>query len=254
MRLTAAERLLKELGITEPHEIDLEAIAFHVGARVRYRKLHGCEARIIGCADSAIITIGKDCSDRRKRFSLAHELGHWTHHKGQTLVCRVEDTTPQTKLSPERVANNFAADLLMPRYLFDPAARSFGKLNFKTVADLADLFETSRPATAIRLVDGGHSPAFLICHGLKGRKWFVRGSDVPNRWFPRDELDAESFAFGVLFGRAAEDAMPRKIGADAWFDRNEADRYVVHEQTIRSGEDEILTLILISDPKMLEER
>ncbi|WP_315769640.1 MULTISPECIES: ImmA/IrrE family metallo-endopeptidase [unclassified Bradyrhizobium] len=254
MRLTAAERLLKELGITEPREIDLEAIAFHAGARVRYRKLDGCEARIIGCSDSAIITIGKDCSDRRKRFSLAHELGHWTHHRGQTLVCRVEDTTPQSKMSPERVANSFAADLLMPRYLFDPAARSFGKLNFKTIIDLADLFETSRHATAIRLVEGGHSPALLVCHGLKGRKWFVRGPDVPSRWFPRDELDAESFAFGVLFGRAADDSVPHKIGADAWFDRSEADRYVVHEQTIRSGDGEILSLILISNPSMLEER
>jgi hypothetical protein len=68
MRLMPAERLLKELGITEPEEIDLEAIAFHVGARVRYRKLDGCEARIIGRGDAAVITIGKDSSDRRKEI------------------------------------------------------------------------------------------------------------------------------------------------------------------------------------------
>jgi hypothetical protein len=253
MRLTPAERLLKELGITEPEEIDLEAIAFHVGARVRYRKLDGCEARIIGRENAAIITIGKDCSDRRKRFSLAHELGHWTHHRGRTLVCRVEETIPQGALSPERVANNFAADLLMPRYLFNPAARSSAKLNFRTVNELAEVFKTSRPATAIRLVAGGHSPALLICHGLKGRKWFVRGPDVPARWLPRDDLDADSFAFGVLFGKAPDDAMPRKIGADAWFDRTDADQYIVHEQTMRSAADEILTLVLLSEPRMLEE-
>jgi hypothetical protein len=119
-----AERLLQELGITEPGEIVLEAIAFYLGARVRYRKLEGCEARIIGCNDSAIITIAKDCADRRKRFSLAHEIGHWTHHKGQTLVCRVEESLPQGRMSPERVANNYAADLLMPRYLFGPVSRA----------------------------------------------------------------------------------------------------------------------------------
>ena len=84
--LAPAERLLQELGITEPEEIDLEAIAFHLGACVRFRKLDGCEARIIGCNHAAIITIGEDCSYRRKRFSLAHEIGHWTHHKGQTPV------------------------------------------------------------------------------------------------------------------------------------------------------------------------
>lgn len=238
----------------EPREIDLEAIAFHLGARVRYRKLEGCEARIIGRNDSAIITVGKDCSDRRKRFSLAHEIGHWTHHKGQTLVCRVEESLPQGRMSPERVANTYAADLLMPRYLFDPAARAYPKLNFKTVFEMADIFHTSRPATAIRLVEGGHSPALLVCHGLKGRKWFARGRDVPTRWFPKDDLDADSFAFGVLFGKAPDDPMPRKIGADAWFDRRDAEKYIVHEQTIRSASDEILTLVLIGDPEMLEEQ
>jgi Zn-dependent peptidase ImmA (M78 family) len=149
--LTPAERLLQEMGITEPQEIDLEVIAFHLGACVRYRKLQGCEARIIGCNDAAIITINEDCSYRRKQFSLAHEIGHWIHHKGQTLVCRVEESRPQDKMSPERIANNYAADLLMPRYLFRPAARRYPKLNFKTVGDMADIFQTSRPATAIRL-------------------------------------------------------------------------------------------------------
>jgi Zn-dependent peptidase ImmA (M78 family) len=252
-RVSPAERLLQKLGITEPHEIDLEVIAFHLGARVRYRKLEGCEARIIGHNDAAIITIGKDCAERRRRFSLAHEIGHWTHHKGQTLVCRVEESLPQDRMSPERVANGFAADLLMPRYIFSPMARSFAKLNFKTVIDIAETFQTSRPATAIRLVENGHSPALLVCHGPKGRKWFVRGLDVPSRWFPRSDLDADSFAFGVLFGKSADDPMPRKIGADAWFDRREAERYIIYEQTIRSASDETITLLLITDPDMLEE-
>lgn len=251
--LAPAERLLQELGITEPEEIDLEAIAFHLGACVRFRKLDGCEARIIGCNHAAIITIGEDCSYRRKRFSLAHEIGHWTHHKGQTLVCRVEESRPQERMSPERIANNYAADLLMPRYLFARTARSYPKLNFKTVDDIGGIFHTSRPATTIRLVEGSHSPAMLVCHGSARRKWFTRGADVPSRWFPKDDLDTDSFAFGVLHAGKPDDPMPRKIDADAWFDRWEAEKYEVHEQTIRTGTDEVLTLILITDPDMLED-
>jgi hypothetical protein len=156
-------------------------------------------------------------------------------------------------MSPERVANNYAADLLMPRYLFGPVARVYPKLNFKTVGDIADVFHTSRQATAIRLVESGHSPALLVCHCSKGRKWFVGGLDVPSRWFPRSDLDADSFAFGILYGKKPDDPVPRKIGADAWFDRREAEKYLVHEQTIRTGADEIITLVLISDPDMLED-
>lgn len=252
--LMPAERLLQHLGITEPQEIDLEAIAFHLGARVRYRRLEGCEARIIGCNEAAIITIAEDSSYRRKRFSLAHEIGHWAHHKGQTLVCRVEESRPQDRMSPERVANSYAADLLMPRYLFQPAARAYAKLNFKAVNALAGIFHTSLPATAIRLVEGDHSPALLVCHGLQGRKWFTRGPSVPERWFPKEALDAESFAFGVLYGGNADDPMPRIIGADAWFDHWEAGNHEVHEQTVRTGDGEILTLVLISDAHMLEDQ
>ncbi len=104
MALSPAERLLQELGVTEPKEIDLEAIAYHVGARLRFRPLHGCEARIIGSGDRAIITVNSSSIPRRNRFSIAHELGHWHHHRGQCLVCRAEEYRPRTASSPERVA------------------------------------------------------------------------------------------------------------------------------------------------------
>lgn len=253
MPLSPAERLLQELGITEPNEIDLDAIAFYAGVRVRYRSLDGCEARIIGHGDQAIITVKVDSHPRRKRFSIAHEMGHWHHHRGRCLVCRAEESRPGGSLSPERVADGYAADLLMPRYLFEPLARQHAKLTFKAVNALADSFMTSQTATAIRLIESDHTPALLVCHGPRGRKWFTRAPSVPTKWFPQDDLDADSFAFGVLFGGSPDDVAPRRIGADAWFDRREAERFEVHEQTFRTGPDEILTLILIGDDRMLDD-
>jgi len=254
MSLSPAERLLQELGVTEPAEIDLEAIAYYVNARVRYRSLDGCEARIIGKVDEAIITVNANSTYRRKRFSIAHELGHWHHHRGKCLACRVEEYRPRDALSPERTADGYAADLLMPYYLFRPLARLQGKLTFKAVTALADIFNASKPATAIRLVESDHSPALLVCHGPRGRKWFTRAPSVPQRWFPQDNLDADSYAFGIQFGKNPDDPLPRKIGADAWFDRRDADRFEIHEQTIRTSPDETLTLVLISDPRMLEDQ
>jgi hypothetical protein len=251
--LSPAERLLQELGVTEPQEIDLEAIAYYVNARVKYRQLDGCEARIIGVADEAIITVNSHSTPRRRRFSIAHELGHWHFHRGKCLACRVEDYRPREARSPERSADAYAADLLMPSYLFRPLARQQGKPSFKAVSALADLFDTSKTATAIRFVESDHSPALLVCHGPAGRKWFTRAPSVPEKWFPQQELDADSYAFEVQFGNKSDDPMPRKVGADAWFDRWDADRYEVQEQTIRTGQDETLTLVLISDPKMLED-
>ena len=89
---------------------------------------------------------------------------------------------------------------------------------------------------------------------MKGRKWFRRGPDVPERWFPQDELDPESYAFELLFGRDAEQKYPRLIGADAWFDRAEAQKVELHEQSVRVSDGEILTLVVFIDGDMLEER
>ena len=250
---TPAEIILKSLGITDPREIDLEAIAWHLGARVRYRPLDRCEARIIGRGGHAVITVNSRSSRRRKRFSISHELGHWHHDRGHLLFCAAEDIgrPDPGALNRERLADRFASNLLMPEYLFRPVAARHRKIDFAAVRAIADAFDTSATATAIRLVDGRYFGGCLICHGLHGRKWCTRSPDVPERWFPRPDLAAESFAFSVLHAGAAEDSYPRKVGADAWFDRWEAERYEVHEQTIRTAYDEILTLVRIDDSAML---
>lgn len=253
MSLTAAENLLQELGVTEPQDIDLEAIAHCVGARVRYRSLDGCEARIVGVGDRAIIVVNVKSPYRRARFSIAHELGHWHHHRGQKLACRVEDYRPRERASPERLADGYAADLLMPHYLFKPLAREQGKPTFNAASVLADIFDTSLTATAIRLVESGLFPALLICHGRGGRKWFTRAPNLPDHWFPKSELDTASSAFELVYGKRSDDASPRKLKADAWFDCREAFGYQLQEQSRRIGDGEVLTLLHLSDPRMLQE-
>ena len=83
MTESLAERLLKDLAVERPEEIDVDAIAVCVGARIRYGTLSGCEARIIGTQEKALITVRIDSHPRRKRFSGAHELGHWELHRGR---------------------------------------------------------------------------------------------------------------------------------------------------------------------------
>ena len=75
--LGQAEKLLQSLGVTSPDEIDIEAIAWTMGAKVRNGILESCEARIIGFRNQAIITVKGDGDPRRRRFSIAHELGHY---------------------------------------------------------------------------------------------------------------------------------------------------------------------------------
>lgn len=249
---TVAERTLLNLGISEPGDIDVDYIAWELGAEIKYRRLNGCEARIVGVGDRAIIAVDDRNGHRRARFSAGHELGHWQHHRGRLLVCRPDDIGrggPHGSIHPERVADAYAADLLLPDFMFEPMVAGLRKATFDAIEKLASDFDTSLTATAIKLVEKGPAPSVLICHGRRGREWFRRHPDVPERWFPRDELDPESYAFDVLFGRNLR-TRAVKIGADAWFDRRDAARYEIYEQSVRSGE-EVLTILTIEDEEML---
>lgn len=101
----------------------------------------------------AIITVKQDSSARRKRFSIAHELGHWRFHRVKTLVCRVDEYRPRDAQSPEKVADGYAADLLIPHYLFALRAAALDRIAFDSIGGLGQAFKTSLTATAIYPVD-----------------------------------------------------------------------------------------------------
>ena len=114
VRFRLAVNLLKELGISEPDEIEIEAIAEYCGATVTYGQLTGSEARIVGIDDKAVITVNRSASRGRERFSAAHELAHWLRDAGEiALMCDPDggfDTSGGG--NRETRANDYAADLL----------------------------------------------------------------------------------------------------------------------------------------------
>jgi Zn-dependent peptidase ImmA (M78 family) len=168
MPFRSAERLLKRLGITEPGEIDLEAIAYSVGVKIYYQSLDGCDACIVGNTSEGIIVVNIKSSVQRKRFSIAHELGHWELHRDEKLVCRLED---QSTSSTERSADAYAADLIMPHYIFDPLVQQYSTASLGVIHKLSETFNVSQTATAIRLIESNRFPALLVCHGQEKRKW-----------------------------------------------------------------------------------
>lgn len=253
-QLTSAERLLSSLGVTTPSEIDVEAIALTMGAKVKYRPLEGCAARITGTMEKAVITVDEGSGWRRKRFSVGHELGHWRHHRGQAFECKlsnIESPKEYDPLDPERQADRFAADMLMPAYLFKPATNLLTKMTLDGAEKLSDMFDVSVTASAIRLLELGPAPAMLVCHGPQGRRWFKRHRDLPETFFPPQELDRETYAQEVMDGKI-ERSGARKVGAEAWTDRYGAADFEVTEQTFRIGHDSILTMVWWHDEAQIE--
>lgn len=102
----------------------------------------------------------------RQYFTIAHELGHYFLHRewlktnaaggvvdfaemldGQGMLLRPDEPSlTNVDLQKEREANNFAAELLMP----EDKVRDFWALTHD-IADVANAFQVSKSAMAIRL-------------------------------------------------------------------------------------------------------
>lgn len=249
------EKLLREFGITHPDQIDLEAIAWTQNARVKYRNLQGCDARILGMGNRAMITVKQGGNPRRQRFSIGHEIGHWLHHRGQRLMCEGRDIETGSVIgnSAEKTADRFAAKLMMPDFLLRESLRGHGsRFDMNTIRNVAEEFNTSLTATAIRLVEYEPAPCLLVSHASRGRKWFARSPMVSHRLFPKKQLDVESPAYDVLFNNAEDSQYLELIGADAWFDLEWAEEIEIWEQTVRIYDDEVITLLVVEDERLLE--
>ena len=252
---TQAEIRLSFLGITEVKDLDVEAIAYDAGVQVSYAPLSGCEATLVGLGSKAIATIKRSPSRGRERFSIAHELGHWDMHRGQSFRCRLDD--PSENISADRTkeeqADTYSAHLLMPSWLFNPTIQAFGNPGFNKLQEVADHFETSLIATSLRLIDVHKLPVLIACfHGHK-RRWFRASNEVPKRWWLRSLLDDDSFAFDLLQTGKTSTA-PRKQPAEVWFENADADQYELLEHCIQQSNGDILVVLYLTDSEMLDAR
>jgi IrrE N-terminal-like domain len=242
--------LLAELGIIEARDIDIEAIAQYCGATILYKPLVGCEARIMGRDDVAIITVNTDSTPERRRFSAAHELGHWMRDRGTAAFqCDQQAFVREWwKENPEKRANRFASDLLMPAKIFRPLAKG-RPITFATVEQLAEPFQTSLSATAIRLVEYGSYPAMLICSSRKGREWYVPSSNIREKLWPVDEPGPLTIAASLLKGGSP--ASPEDRHANQWIKNYHPERYWVKEDSRVWYDGSILTLVWWEDESQL---
>jgi IrrE N-terminal-like domain len=251
------EELLRLALVDSPDDIDLEVIAFEAGLEVRDRALVGCEATLLGYGDKGIVTVTTGVSPERRRFSIAHEVGHWEQHRGQSFVCRVEeralDKAAKTK---EREADDYASSLMMPTDLFKEAIQSTkAAVAIPVISALAATFKASFPAAAIRYVELSGEPLVLIFNGIDaqtGRWWSSRSKRVPEHLWLSRSIDDDSFASDLI----SASVMTKRVGkmpAEAWFESLEQDRYEVQEHSVRYPEG-IYTVLHLTDEELLVER
>lgn len=249
------EELLANSFVDHPDDIDLEVIAFQEGLEVRDEQLAGCEASLVGYGKKGIITVAPGVSPERRRFSIAHEVGHWEQHRGQSFSCRVEERAlDKAAKSKEREADDYASQLMMPANLFKEAIKnSKASISLGLITDLAKTFKASFPAAAIRYAELAGEPVVLVFTGVgNNRRWSARSKRVPEHLWIARGLEADSFA-SDLRSAAHNTKRQGKMPAEVWFDGVPEDRYALHEYSVRMQEG-IYTLLYLTDEGLIKER
>lgn len=215
-----AARLWQLYGFTSPRDLVLEDLALALGVIVLEGRLDSADARLIRTGKRGLIRVKEDIPEPgRKRFAIAHDLGHWLLHTNvsQVLACTSEDMVAKYKASaPEIEANYFAAELLMPEKLFVPRIRR-PSLSVQLLKDLATEFQTTFTATAIRYVELSDDYCAIVI-SEKGRVRWWRGSAGLEQlcWIePGSSLSVDTVAGGLFKGEPVPDG-PERVDASAW--------------------------------------
>jgi hypothetical protein len=249
---TPPDEILSLLGITEPEDIDIEAIGFACGATILKEPLTGCEANIIGTGDKALITINSKSIPGRQRFSAGHELGHWMKDRGQSAFgcSKTQLYSAWTGNNAETRANRFASDLLLPTGMFVPLANN-RPITLETIEYLAGVFKMSRTATAMKLVNRGSFPCMLIHYEGGRRKWFITsGNEIHRSLFPPDRPQPDSLAARLL-PNTLENNRTGDVRADHWFDRDRSEKYYIRESCFKTGSDSVTVMLWWEDEQQL---
>jgi Zn-dependent peptidase ImmA (M78 family) len=143
--------------------IPVEEIARGEGAEVTVRHFNNeVSGILLRNGSQVIIGVERDQPPTRKRFTVAHELGHLMLHEGQEVrvdtAFRINLRSPESSTAEdveEIESNAFAAALLMPETFIKQDVKSF-ILDIDDAAQieaLARRYQVSAQAMTLRLVN-----------------------------------------------------------------------------------------------------
>jgi len=226
-----ASKIIERFGITSPEDIRLKDIAVALGVDVVEGPLEKAAASLVTLGDRAMIRINdSETNSGRKRFSIAHELGHFVLGHGHTLqkICSSQDLNTWYGGSEEAQANTFAAELLLPGKLVEPLCDvDASDISFELIRKIALDFRVSWTATAIRFVGLCPEACAVVCSKENKISWSRKSEE----WRPYIEhgvtLDPYTVAYDLHQGKEMEDR-PLEVETSAWVDWEFPDTIMEH--------------------------
>jgi Zn-dependent peptidase ImmA (M78 family) len=244
-----AWRLTQDYCLDRPEPVPVEDIAMDSGVLCLEATLTGCLAHLVRKGNRGILRTHNGIRESgRRRFAVAHELGHWFLHESesQIFICTGENMRDYKGSPMEVEANLFASELLLPTPVFRPLAESADP-RLEIVKDLAGKFDTSLTATGMKFVDESQHECILVLSKGESVTWSKqKGKRSGLRIDKGMKLHESSLAF---YAATEGDRGPEAVPAEAWITQNAYKRQIeVTEQSwFLRDYSSVLTLLVVVD-------
>lgn len=219
----AARQLLQRYDIPATGRVEVERIAESLNAIIKDDPdLVTSDARLVCSPRVAVIrlSVPRLGNAGRRRFSIAHEIGHLVLWNGAETVSPLscDNINHPEAREAEAEADAFAAELLMPEALVRPRCE-VSPLSLDVAAAIADAFGTSIMASALRIAELTSERCAIVYSEAGVVRWSARSSTFSAYVERGAPLDRDTVAFDLARGaRRAYDDGPQPIAADAWID------------------------------------
>jgi Zn-dependent peptidase ImmA (M78 family) len=215
-----ANALLNEFKIKDLRGVDIEDLIAIRGIFFEEEDMSSCQANIISTRNYSKISISSNINKYQRRFALAHELGHHTMHRGNGYRYYKDSEKDFVKYhqkgDQEVEANEFAAELLMPRNKFVDFT-SNSKFGVELILETAKYFESSITSTSIKYADFGNDPVAMVYTSNGKIKWKRINESFPFT-FIQSNLPVPAYSsVNDYFKNGIKSYSPITIDAFNWF-------------------------------------
>jgi Zn-dependent peptidase ImmA (M78 family) len=200
-----------------PSKVDLADLAKRMNLTIVELASDSFDGALVRDSQRGRILVNQAIRERgRKRFTIAHEIGHYILHRDPSNSCvpRVVEGWQEGQPEHERQADVFASELLLPTK--DVAGRLCGRWpSMSVVGDIAEHFGTSMTAAARKFCDVASQPCAVVWSTQKTIRWF-HGSPTFAHFVPVGEtVGFDSFAAKAFAGRELPKEM-EDVPAEDW--------------------------------------
>lgn len=230
---THPEEIVAEIFRQNPRmdlPVPLDEIAKAAGiVKIRHQPLESLEGGLVANAEKtegAILINSRSLPLQRQRFTLGHELGHFMlpkhNHRMGCLSRDLHMSSSNSGLTDsqqvEVEANQFAAELLMPRQYFTTHSDCPQTPDCKAIAYLAERFDVSFKACVYRYQDLCRFPLGLV-FSRNGEVTAVRRNKALRFWMQAGKGTAlPDHLYQKIQAMTANSIYRQESATDLWFD------------------------------------